>query len=109
MKLPSCTLTSRMTAGLYVIVSVMPDSCEAPVIDTGTRYGPPPRRKSGPGTDITICPADAVTGPGTGDPVGGAGTCEMLAPPWGGPAAGGLAPCGGSGGTVGGTPAGPGT
>ena len=61
MKLPSCTLRTRSSAGSKVSVSVMVDSRETFVIEIGTVYGPPPTRNVARGGDRTTC---AVPNPG---------------------------------------------
>src|SRR5687767_159721 len=43
----------------------MLDTCDAPVIDTGTVYGPAPTRNSVPGGETRICPPLAGGGTGT--------------------------------------------
>ena len=47
MKLPSCTVRTRSSAGSNVSVSVMVDSREALATEIGTVYGPPPTRNVG--------------------------------------------------------------
>ena len=48
MKVPSCTVRTRSTAGLYVTVNVTIDSRDALLIETGTVYGPPATRNRCP-------------------------------------------------------------
>src|SRR5438093_11148227 len=103
MKLPSCTARTRSAAGLKVIVSVTLDTRDAPVIDTGTVYGPPPTRNSVPGGVTSTCAAAGVAAGGVagGTAAGGVGGGAVGAP--GGGCAGGTAGAGtgvGKGGTV---------
>jgi hypothetical protein len=69
MKLPSCTLRTRSTAGSYVIVRLIVVNRAAPTIDSGTVYGPCPIRNVPPGGEITTCAeptgAPALGGSGT--------------------------------------------
>src|SRR6266850_7824763 len=95
MKLPSCTARTRSAAGLKVIVSVTLDTRDAPVIDTGTVYGPPPTRNSVPGGVTSTCAAaGGVAGGGTAAG-GGVGGGAVGAP--GGGCAGGTAGGAGTG------------
>src|SRR5688572_31987630 len=66
MKLPSATARIRSTAGLYVTVTATLEICDAPEIEIGTLYGPPPTRKSPDGGDTMIWPD---TGSGGAAPV----------------------------------------
>src|SRR5512145_3222495 len=91
MKVPSCTVRTRSTAGLNVIVSVNVDSRDAFETERGTVYGPPATRNSC-GAVTPIWAAAAAPG-AAGGVVGGAVTSR-----------GGGVVCGGSvvtGGTVG--------
>jgi len=54
MKLPSAIALMRKTAGLYVTVTETFEICDAPEIEIGTLYGPPPTRNSVDGGDRTI-------------------------------------------------------
>ncbi len=54
MNVPSCTLRTRSTAGLYVTVNVIIDMRDALLIESGTVYGPPATRNSG-GAVTMIC------------------------------------------------------
>src|SRR5687768_4854671 len=100
---PSCTLRTRSTLGLNVIVSVITETREALLIEIGTVYGPPATWKVVPGTVRMIC-----AGVGAGVPPGGGvcGTSVSLGCPAG--AAGAAAPVAGAAGGVvtGGTPGG---
>src|SRR5438128_401957 len=83
MKLPSCTVRTRSTAGLKVIVSVMVVTRVAPEIESGTLYGPPPTRNGAVGGARMTC-AD----PMPGDVIGASGVgCAAAA---GGVASGGV-------------------
>ena len=55
MNVPSCTLRTRSTFGLNVIVNVITDTRDALLIDTGTVYGPPATWNVVPGTVRMIC------------------------------------------------------
>src|SRR4051812_25447897 len=72
MKVPSCTVRTRNTFGLNVTVSVMTDTRDALLIDSGTVYGPPATRNSVPGGVTRICAAAGDVGPAPAAP-GGAG------------------------------------
>src|SRR5436190_6284480 len=104
MKGPSCTVRTRSTFGSNVIVRLMVVSRVAPLIDTGTVYGPPPTRNVVPGVEMTTC-ADPMPGVvignsavGAGGGAGGAGGgCVSTTGGVAGGAAGGVA-----GGVVGG-------
>src|SRR5258706_10596923 len=62
MKVPSCTLRTRSTFGLNVMVSVIIDTRDALLIDTGTVYGPPATRNSFPGGVTITCAVVALGG-----------------------------------------------
>src|SRR4029450_572406 len=64
MNVPSCTLRTRSTFGLYVMVSVITETRDALLIDTGTVYGPPATWNVVPGTVRMICPGGACGAPG---------------------------------------------
>lgn len=94
MKLPSCTLRTRRSAGSYVNVSVIVDSRVAATIDSGTVYGPCPTRNVVPGGEISTCavprPVDVVGGSGAAAGAdadccgGGPGTGVGAGGAWGG-------------------------
>src|SRR2546428_253564 len=74
MNVPSCTVRTRSTFGLYVIVKVITETRDALLIETGTVYGPPATRNSVPGGNTLICAGVAgVVGvvPGAGGVPGG--------------------------------------
>src|SRR5436190_5948571 len=81
MKLPSCTVRTRTTAGLNVIVNDIDESRVALVTEIGSVYGPPPTRNSADGGETT------TWAPAAGD-VGVAGLGAAGAPSVGVPAAG---------------------
>src|ERR1019366_1164716 len=85
MKLPSCTMRTRRSAGLNVSVSVTVESRVAPTTEIGTVYGPPPTRNAVEGGERITCaeptPADVIgaSGAGVGEGVGegvGVGTSD---------------------------------
>src|SRR5947207_2471654 len=71
MNVPSCTVRTRSSAGLYVTVNASIDTRDALLIDTGTVYGPPATRNSVPGAVTIIC---AAVGAALGAPVPAAPT-----------------------------------
>src|SRR5215210_7919736 len=73
MNVPSCTVRTRSTFGLNVMVSVMTDTRDALLIEMGTVYGPPATWKVVPGTVTITCAGVAGVPPG---PVGAAGTAS---------------------------------
>src|SRR4051812_39196903 len=72
MKVPSCTVRTRSTFGLNVTVSVITDTRDALLIESGTVYGPPATRNSVPGGVTRICAAVDDVGAAPAVP-GGAG------------------------------------
>ena len=119
MKLPSCTLRTRSSAGSKVSVSETVESRETFTIEIGTVYGPAPTRNVVPGGERITCASPTpgvVIGGSTG--AGGGRRRGEAAPACGaaadGAAAGGAASasggCGGAaGGGCGGTTTVPGT
>src|SRR5438093_7266593 len=93
MKLPSCTVRRRRMAGSNWTVSVIVVRRVAPLIDTGTLYGPAPTRADG-GGEITTWAA-----PTPGDVIGTSAGCPGAGGTVGGVATGGApggVPTGGS-------------
>jgi hypothetical protein len=79
MKLPSCTLLTRISDGSYVTVNVIVDNRDTFVIEIGTVYGPPPIRNVGGGDNKTCAaPNPCVVTGGAGGTVGAAavGSCD---------------------------------
>src|SRR5262245_14071600 len=75
MKVPSCTLRTRNTFGLNVIVSVIIDRRLTLPMEIGTVYGPPLTRNSVPGGVTITCAggADGADGVGAGGAFGSRG------------------------------------
>ena len=93
MKVPSCTVRTRSTAGLYVIVNVTTETRAALLIETGIVYGPPATWKVVPGGDTMIW-AGVVGDATAGWPAGVVGTAV------GALGNGAVGACPGAGGTV---------
>lgn len=72
MKLPSCTLRIRRTAGSKVSVSEIVVNRETFAIINGTVYGPEPTRHVVPGT-VTVTSAEPTAAVGGGTCTGGVG------------------------------------
>ena len=100
MKLPSCTVRTRSFVASNVMVSVIVETRDAPEIEIGTTYGPPPMRNVVPLGDTMICAWPMPGDVAAGSVAGGAAVCPGVA---GGVAAGcaGVGCAGVAGGVVG--------